>query len=186
MLSGGGIHGVVLRSLSPIGDERGVLCETHRDTWYGNPRPQQWDFVTTNAHFLRGLHVHRLRFDYLTIVQGRAAVGLADLRRNSTTFRKTMLIDVDGNSPQEILIPPGVVHGIMAITAVSYLYGLTSYWDGNDQLGCRYDDPSLNLPWPGTAPQLNRHDLNLPDFETLIQQFEAAGGVGAGLQTMGI
>jgi dTDP-4-dehydrorhamnose 3,5-epimerase len=28
------------------------------------------------------------------------------------------------------------------------LYAVTRYWDADDELGFRWDDPELDLPWP--------------------------------------
>jgi len=175
------IEGVLVRPLEPIADLRGSLCEIHRDGWGLAPRPVQWDFITTKARVLRGTHVHRLRYDYLIVVQGRATFGLADLRRRSPTFRQSMVIEAAGDSPEVVIVPPGVAHGIFAHEAMIYLYGLTHPYDGNDQMGCRYDDATLGIDWPDKDPVLLPRDLNLPDFETLLREFEAAGGVPAGL-----
>lgn len=52
---------------------------------------------------------------------------------------------------------------------------LTVAWDGSDEeLGCRYDDPALAINWPGAKPVLLQRDLDLPDFATLLRQYEAA------------
>jgi dTDP-4-dehydrorhamnose 3,5-epimerase len=173
------ISGVVTKTLTPVADIRGSLCEIHRDEWVvGTRRPAQWDFVITKAHTLRGMHVHQFRFDHIVILNGRATIGLADLRRNGPTFRQSMTIDALGDVPMMILVPPGVAHGICAQTPLTYLYGLTTAWDGSDEdLGCRYNDPLLRINWPVEHPVLLPRDENLPDFLTMIRQFEDAGGV---------
>jgi len=175
------IDGVLVRALEPISDLRGSLCEIHRDGWGLAPRPVQWDFITTKARVLRGVHVHRLRFDYLIVVQGKATYGLADLRRRSPTFGQSMVIGAVGDKPEVVIVPPGVAHGIFAHEAMIYLYGLSHPYDGTDQMGCRYDDATLGIDWPVNEPVLLPRDLDLPDFETLLREFEAAGGVSASL-----
>ena len=177
----GWIDGVLVRALKPIPDLRGSLCEIHRDGWGLAPRPVQWDFITTKARILRGIHVHRLRYDYLIVVQGSATYGLADMRRRSPTFRQSMVISAAGDKPEVVIVPPGVAHGIFAHEAMVYLYGLSHPYDGSDQQGCRYDDAVLGIDWPDKEPVLLPRDLHLPDFETLLREFEAAGGVPAGL-----
>jgi dTDP-4-dehydrorhamnose 3,5-epimerase-like enzyme len=58
-----------------------------------------------------------------------------------------------------------------------YLYGLTVAYDGSDdELGCRYDDPALALTWPAVDPVLLPRDLALPDYATMLQQYEDAVG----------
>ncbi len=174
------IAGVELRYLAPNKDLRGSVCEIHRDSWGLAPRPVQWDFITTRQNALRGVHVHRLRYDYMLVAHGRGIFGLADLRTDSPTFRRSMVFEATGDAPCVVIVPPGVAHGIYAQEPVHYLYGLTAYWDGTDQLGCRFDDPDLGIAWPVRDPILLPRDAGLPDFSTFLRQFEAAGGVRIG------
>jgi dTDP-4-dehydrorhamnose 3,5-epimerase len=108
------------------------------------------------------------------VLDGHATIGLKDARRDQKSFGRNMIIDVSGGQPTVITIPPGVAHGIFANSALRYLYGLTVAWDGSDEnLGCRYDDPTLAIKWPSTAPLVLPRDLELPDFDTLLRQYEA-------------
>jgi dTDP-4-dehydrorhamnose 3,5-epimerase len=171
--AGNGIAGVAVRAVDAIGDVRGALCEIHRDEWAMAPRPVQWDFIRSKADVLRGVHVHRLRWDYFVLLEGQARIGLTDVRR-ACTFRRSMTIDIDSQHPAIVTVPPGVAHGVFAKTALLYLYGLSVAWDGNDEdLGCRYDDPALGVEWSSTPPLLLQRDLELPDFDTLVRQYEA-------------
>ena len=175
MTDAGGLEGVTVRSFAPIGDMRGALCEIHRDEWALAPRPLQWDFVTTHPRVLRGMHVHRLRWDYIILLEGHATIGLRDVRRDAESFGRNMMIELTGERPAVVTVPPGVAHGIFAHSALRYLYGLTVAWDGTDEdLGCRYDDPVLAIKWPSDDPVVLPRDLDLPDFATLLRQYEAA------------
>jgi dTDP-4-dehydrorhamnose 3,5-epimerase len=169
------ILGVAVQALTPIADFRGSLSEIHRDEWLLGPRPVQWDFVISQANVLRGVHVHRLRWDYIIPLDGRGMIGLADLRREQKSFGRRMLIDLTGEAPTVVTIPPGIAHGVCAQSQFRYLYGLTVAWDGTDEdLGCRYDDPALGLKWPTANPIVLQRDLDLPDFATLSQQYDLA------------
>ena len=169
---GSGIAGVTVRAFESINDFRGGLSEIHRDDWKLAPRPVQWDLLNTRANVLRGVHVHRLRWDYIIVLDGHATIGLKDIRRHAS-FQHKMVIEVSGDRPTVVTIPPGVAHGIFANTALRHLYGLTVAWDGCDEeLGCRYDDPALGIEWPSATPMLLQRDLDLPDFATLVRQFE--------------
>ena len=86
-----------------------------------------------------------------------------------------MTIEITGDRPTLVTIPPGVARGIYANTTLIQLFGLTVGWDGRDQdLGCRYDDPALAIDWRGDKAELLQRDLELPDFATLPRQYEAA------------
>jgi dTDP-4-dehydrorhamnose 3,5-epimerase len=175
------IDGVRVRPLDPIGDMRGSLCEVHRDTWDLAPRPVQWDFIFSKAGTLRGVHVHRLRWDFVVVLEGHATIGLKDIRRAGRSFGNVMAIDIPDGRPTVVTIPPGVAHGVFASTALRYLYGLTVPWDGADEdLGCRYDDAALAIPWPNEPRRVLPRDLELPDFATLVERYDAMTRGGSG------
>lgn len=180
MQDGSGIIGVTVRAFDSIDDIRGGLSEIHRDDWKLAPRPVQWDLLKTKPNVLRGVHVHCLRWDYIIVLDGHGTIGLKDVRRKQKSFCRNMVIDVTGDRPTVVTIPPGVAHGLFANTPLRHLYGLTVGWDGSDEdLGCRYDDPALAINWPSVTPILLPRDLDLPDFATLVQQYEAATIAGA-------
>ena len=178
-VTGSAIAGVAVRSLDPIGDMRGSLCEIHRDSWDLAPRPVQWDVIISRAGTLRGVHVHRLRWDYVLVLTGHATVGLKDVRPDSPSFGGVMAIDIPGDRPTVVTIPPGVAHGVYAGTELHYLYGLTVPWDGGDEdLGCRYDDPALAIPWPAVPRFVLPRDLALADYAALVRAYAAATAGG--------
>jgi dTDP-4-dehydrorhamnose 3,5-epimerase len=103
--------GVELRLLEPHPDERGVFTELFRDSWGLPVEPVQWNAVRSEANVLRGVHVHWRHADYLTVVLGRATIGLHDLREGSPTDGFGTAVELDARAPAAISIPPGVAHG---------------------------------------------------------------------------
>jgi dTDP-4-dehydrorhamnose 3,5-epimerase len=169
------IDGVTVRTFAPNADIRGDLFEIHRDDWQLAPRPVQWDFVVRAANVLQGVHVHCRRWDYVIVLEGQATIGLRDIRRDQPSFGGVMAVEVSGQEPTVVTIPPGVAHGILARTPLRYLYGLSVAWTGeDDDLGCRYDDPALAIAWPVKSPVVLPRDLALPDFATLLRRYAAA------------
>src|SRR3972149_836293 len=75
--------GVRLLPLEMNRDDRGVFTEVFRRSWDIGVEPVQWNFVTSQAGVLRGVHVHVRHVDYLIVLEGRASIGLRDLRRGS-------------------------------------------------------------------------------------------------------
>jgi dTDP-4-dehydrorhamnose 3,5-epimerase len=169
------IVGVSVRPIEANVDRRGSLSEVHRDEWDLAPRPVPWDFIFSHRNVLRGVHVHLRRWHYLIVLDGRATIGLNDVRRTERSFGRTVTIDVAGERPTVVTIPPGVAHSIYAHTELKYLYGLTVAWDGSDEdLGCRHDDPGLAIEWPSCRPIVLPHDLELADYATLLRDYERA------------
>jgi dTDP-4-dehydrorhamnose 3,5-epimerase len=158
------IHGVKIAHLRIFADERGRFCELFRKEWFPE---RTWDIVQSNrsesnAGVLRGLHYHHRQVDYWHVAQGSIRVGLADLRRSSPTFGVSQVMDADASTPLGIFIPTGVAHGFYALTPATLLYIVDNYYDGGDELGVAWDDPSLAVGWNIDEPILSPRDRQNP------------------------
>jgi len=157
--------GVQLVPLEVRGDERGELTEIFRDEWPLAMDPVQWNLVRSREGTLRGVHVHWRHSDYLVVVRGVATIGLLDLRPGATTPPAVVALAED--RPAALLTPAGVAHGFYFHTDAVHVYAVSSYWDAADELGCRWDDPELGIPWPATPLWLSERDRSLPSLAQL-------------------
>jgi dTDP-4-dehydrorhamnose 3,5-epimerase len=164
----------LLRPLEPHADDRGTFIELFRREWQTEVEPIQWNAVHSEAHVLRGVHVHPRHDDYLTIVRGRAIVGVRDLRDESPTAGAAACIELSAEAPCAITIPHGVAHGFYFAEPSTHVYAVSHYWDLSDELGCRWDDPALEIPWPQEAAHISPRDEALPSLEMLREQLRAA------------
>jgi dTDP-4-dehydrorhamnose 3,5-epimerase len=164
--------GVGLWPLLPHFDDRGVLIELWREEWRHDPAPTQWNAVRSDARVLRGVHVHVEHHDYLTLPMGRATIGLRDIRRESPTTGATAVIRLDGDVPEALTIPPGVAHGFYFHEPSLNCYAVSKTFDPSDELGCRFDDPDLAIPWPEHDVVLSPRDQHLPSLAVLVEQLE--------------
>ncbi len=160
--------GVRLRPLVPHADDRGVFTELHRLEWDTGVEPVQWNAVRSEPGVLRGVHVHPRHDDYLVLLSGRATIGLADLREGSPTSGTAVCVEMDGEAPAGLSIPWGVAHGFLFHEPSVHVYAVTHYWDLADELGCRWDDPDLGIPWPACDPLLSPRDAGLPSHRVLM------------------
>jgi dTDP-4-dehydrorhamnose 3,5-epimerase len=151
-------HAVIWRDLKTHSDHRGDLTELFRAEWQNGPAPVQWNFVRSQKHVLRGVHVHPQHDDYLIVLQNRVVLGLKDLRWDSPTHNLTSIVELEGERLSAIHIPHGVAHGFYFPSDALYLYSVSSYWDLSDELRCRWDDPELGLNWPTESPVLSDAD----------------------------
>lgn len=166
-------HGVILRDLISRRDERGCLTEIFRSQWARNEAFLQWNFVESEPNTLRGVHVHPVHADYLVTIQGCLMLGLHDLRKWSPSFGLSCLIDLQGGQLQSAFIPPGVAHGFYFPEQTRYVYGVTEYWSPSDELGCRWNDPQLCIPWPAIDPVLSERDREAGSLQALMQLIES-------------
>jgi dTDP-4-dehydrorhamnose 3,5-epimerase len=163
------IDGVVLRPLSPHEDERGAFTETYRRDWLPGAREMlQGNLSRSRAGVLRGPHFHRVQADYWVVVEGRAFVGLLDLRRGSPTEGARQAVTLEADHPAGLYIPPGVAHGFVAETDVALQYLVDAYHDGTDEFGIAWDDPDLGIAWPVTDPILSERDRGNPSLAAVL------------------
>jgi dTDP-4-dehydrorhamnose 3,5-epimerase len=73
-----------------------------------------------------------------------------------------------------VVIPIGVAHGFLALEPLELVYLVSNEYDGSDELGFAWDDPSVAVPWPALAvtpdgrPILSDRDLANPPLEELL------------------
>ena len=166
--------GVELHRLEPHPDSRGVFTELFRDSWALPVAPVQWNVVRSNANVLRGVHAHVRHLDYLTIIAGRATIGLHDLRDDSPTEGLGTTVEVNEDEPTAISIPTGVAHGFYFPESSLHVYAVSREWDPADELGCRWDDPALDIAWPCESPVVSTRDEELGSLNELRAAVQAA------------
>ncbi|MGH3134478.1 MAG: dTDP-4-dehydrorhamnose 3,5-epimerase family protein [Gaiellaceae bacterium] len=166
--------GVELLQLEPHADSRGVFTELFRDSWGLQVAPVQWNAVRSEWNVLRGVHAHWRHADYLTVAVGRASIGLHDLREGSPTVGLGAIVQLAADEPAGLAIPPGVAHGFYFHEPSLHVYAVSHEWDPADELGCRWDDPELDLAWPCSEPLLSDRDRELGPLSRLRDAWRAA------------
>jgi dTDP-4-dehydrorhamnose 3,5-epimerase len=166
--------GVELHTLEPHADARGVFTELFRDSWGVGASPAQWNAVRTEQNVLRGVHVHWRHSDYLTLVAGRASVGLHDVREGSETEGAGAIVELGADEPAALVIPTGVAHGFFFHEPSIHVYAVSHEFDPTDELGCRWDDPGLAIEWPCSEPMLSERDRALGTLGELRVSWHAA------------
>jgi dTDP-4-dehydrorhamnose 3,5-epimerase len=164
--------GTILRPLKPHRDDRGTFTELYRGEWDTGVSPIQWNAVRSEAGVLRGVHVHIRHDDYLTVPIGRAVVGLRDLRRGSPTEGLSALVELGDDRAGALIIPHGVAHGFYFFEPSLHVYAVTEYWSPSDELGCRWDDPELEIPWPVRSARISRRDAESQSLRGLLDELE--------------
>ena len=164
--------GVRLLPLEMNRDDRGVFTEVFRRSWDIGVEPVQWNFVTSQAGVLRGVHVHVRHVDYLIVLEGRASIGLRDLRRGSPTEGTAALVEMTGDELMALTTPPGVAHGFYFHEPSAHIYAVSQYWDVADEFGCHWADGDLEIPWPCQSPLLSERDATAPPLSELMAALE--------------
>jgi len=145
------IHGVRVRELKLIPDDRGFLMEMLRSDW---PEFEKFGQVYITAAYpgvVKAWHYHQKQTDHFICVQGMARVVLYDPREDSPTRGMINEFHMGLMNPILVKIPPGVYHGftpdgpepcvIVNIPTEVYNYAEP------DEYRRPYDDPEIGYDW---------------------------------------
>jgi len=160
--------GVEVRALRLHPDHRGSFLEAFRREWKLGVDPVQWNIVHGEPGAMRGVHVHPRHWDYIVPLEGRSTVGVCDLRPGSPTRGLAAAMSLDARRPAAVIVPNGVAHGLLSETRSIHLYAVSHYWDPDDEIPCRWDDPELAIPWPRPARRLSAQDAQAPAAGELL------------------
>lgn len=165
--------GVRRNPLTSHEDDRGAVREMYRREWFeDDPELLQWNHVRSNSNVLRGVHAHFMHDDFLFMAGGIMDLGLYDLRPDSPTEGCSTLIRLHADRPELVRIPTGVAHGFYFPVQSVLIYGTTHYWNRVDELGCRWDDPALHIPWAiESQPRLSPRDAFAGSLAKLKRAF---------------
>jgi len=109
------IHGVHVKPLKIIADERGYLMEMiRRDDPFFQKFGQTYVSVAYPG-VVKGWHYHKVQTDHFVIVKGMMKVVLYDRRDDSPTKGMINEFFMGEKNPILITIPPGVLHGMKGI-----------------------------------------------------------------------
>ncbi|CAN5743717.1 dTDP-4-dehydrorhamnose 3,5-epimerase [soil metagenome] len=163
------IAGVKFTKLKIFGDERGRFMETFRKDWFPE---RTWEIFQNNrsdskAGVLRGLHYHFQQVDYWHVPHGRIRVGLADLRASSPTYGASQVLEIGDHNQMGIFIPVGVAHGFLTLTDATVTYLVDQYYNGGDEFGVAWNDPTLAVAWGVVEPILSGRDQQNPELRNI-------------------
>ncbi|MHB1957013.1 MAG: dTDP-4-dehydrorhamnose 3,5-epimerase family protein [Sulfobacillus sp.] len=119
-----------------------------------------------HAGTLRGLHYQSEPYGETKLVRcvrGRVFDVVVDLRSESSCYRESFCIELSEERPCSIVVPPGVAHGYLTLTAdCSLVYQMSVPYVSEASAGVRWDDPDLAIPWPDQPAVIGARDQELP------------------------
>ncbi len=177
------LDGVRYGTVSRASDPRGSFRELWRASAYGSDtRFVQANLSGSSAGVLRGLHLHQRQLDRWVVASGRAFVALVDVRPmlRADAPAATPLVETrELRADDFVEIPIGVAHGFLALEPLDLAYFVTNEYDGTDELGFAWDDPTAAVPWPGVdatedgGPILSDRDRTNPALTDLVARLRS-------------
>ena len=147
-------HAFILYSKKHL-DHRGWFQETyHFDKFLEheiNLSFVQDNLVYSNKNVLRGLHLQKNdgQGKLVSCIKGKIFDVFVDLRKDSKSYKKWRLIELNEQDDKFLYIPPGFAHGYYVIEEGTLVhYKCTKHYNSETEIGIRWDDPSININWP--------------------------------------
>lgn len=150
-------------------DGRGHFFET----WVG-PRYQEagiaQPFVQDNFSrsvygTLRGLHFQepKAQGKLVTVLSGKVFDVAVDIRQDSPRFGRWVGVELNGDEPRQLWVPPGFAHGFCVLSeSADFFYKCTEFYSPETERSVRWNDPKLAIDWPIDAPILSDKDGAAP------------------------
>jgi dTDP-4-dehydrorhamnose 3,5-epimerase len=91
-----------------------------------------------------------------------------DIRPDSTTYGQWSAVTLTAENHQMLWIPPGFAHGFVTLTDNTiFVYKCTAPYNPSAERGICWNDPTLKIDWPVTAPVVSAKDTALPPLSPI-------------------
>lgn len=165
------IPGVWILEPRVFNDERGYFMETWREEDFNQAIGHETHFVQDNQSMsskgvLRGLHFQKgeaSQAKLVRVLQGAVVDVAVDLRRDSPTFGKYVMVELTAENKRQLFIPRGFAHGFQVLSDVAvFTYKVDNRYAPEAECSIRYDDPAIGIDWPikGEEVVLSEKDLH--------------------------
>lgn len=131
-------------------------------------------YSVSNKGVLRGLHFQLPPMDHEKLVycvEGKVLDVAVDLRRDSATYGKYHLFDLDSERGNMAYLPKGMAHGFYTLSETALMmYKVTSEYAPESDAGIRWD--SVGIPWGVESPIMSERDKTFPPLAKFSTPFQ--------------
>lgn len=151
------------------GDARGFFLEVFQSGRYasfGIRGPFVQDNLSRSAYgVLRGLHLQnpRMQGKLVMVVRGRALDVAVDVRIGSPTFARHVAVELSEDNRRQVWVPRGFAHGfVVQSESADFFYKCDEHYSPADEIGIRWNDPTIGIQWGVENPILSARDAAAP------------------------
>lgn len=168
------INGVYILEPKVFKDERGYFFEAYKREDF-EKHIGKVDFIQDNESkssrgVLRGLHYQKGEYSQAKLVRvmkGTVLDVAVDLRKDSPTFGKHVMVELSGENKRQFFIPRGFAHGFLVLSDEAvFTYKVDNIYAPAHEASVRYDDPKLGIKWPMDSSEVltSKKDLEAKPF----------------------
>ena len=159
------IEGVKIINYDSFVDLRGSIWTTYLEEKINPERNIKFNhdkFSISYKNVIRGIHYDKKTFKLVTAVYGAIDQVVVDMRKDSKTYKESLIFSINDSNKFSILIPPMVGNGFRVKSDIAvYHYKLSylgEYLDAKDQYTLKWDDSSIGIKWNCENPILSNRD----------------------------
>ena len=156
------IDGVWIIQPKVFNDARGYFFEAWKKEEF-EQHVGRVDFIQDNESkssygVLRGLHYQKgdsSQAKLVRVIKGRVVDVAVDIRRNSPTFGKYVMVELSDENKRQFFIPRGFAHGFLVLSDEAvFTYKVDNPYAPQSEASIRYDDPDIAINWPIDAKDI--------------------------------
>ena len=101
---------------------------------------------------LGGLHYQKGEFSQaklVRVIKGCVLDVAVDIRKNSPTFGKHVMVELSDDNKRQFFIPRGFAHGFLVMSDEAiFTYKVDNAYAPQAEASIRFDDPDIAINWP--------------------------------------
>ena len=150
------IEGVWILQPKVFDDARGYFFEVFKQSDF-EQHIGKVNFIQDNESkstygVLRGLHYQKedlSQAKLVRVISGKVLDVAVDIRKNSPTFGKHVMVELSGENKRQFFIPRGFAHGFLVMSDEAvFTYKVDNLYSPQNEASIRFDDPDLAIQWP--------------------------------------
>lgn len=151
------IDGVYIIKPKVFEDSRGYFFESFRQSDFDANIGGKTVFIQDNESkssygVLRGLHYQKGEFSQaklVRVIRGKVLDVAVDLRKDSATFGKYVMVELSEENKLQFFIPRGFAHGFLVLSDEAvFTYKVDNVYAPQSEASIRFDDQDINIQWP--------------------------------------
>ncbi|MGG4144516.1 dTDP-4-dehydrorhamnose 3,5-epimerase [Paenibacillus algorifonticola] len=165
------LNAVKLIEITAYTDSRGFFMESYNEKEaHNNGIPYKFiqdnHSLSVEAGVLRGLHYQlapKEQTKLIRVTAGAIYDVVVDIRKGSPTFGHWQGFILSAANKRQLLVPQGFAHGFCTIVPNTEVqYKVDALYSPEHDRGIAWNDPTLKINWPTSAPILSDKDGKHP------------------------
>lgn len=119
---------------------------------------------------IRGMHYQISPYEESKLIRctrGKILDVIIDLRKNSSTYKQWISVELSSENYRMLYVPEGFGHGFQSLVDdTEIFYQVSQFYTPGSERGIRWDDSTFNIEWPLENKILSEKDKSWPDFSS--------------------